>query len=101
MKLLLWICGAMLLLALAPLPIGYYTLLRLVVTITAVLMAVMYYKQEKIIWTLIFGLIALTFNPLIPIYLGNKDIWIPIDILVSFLFISQSFKEPDPKNGLV
>lgn len=97
MKSLLWISGAMLLLALAPLPIGYYTLLRLVVTITAVLMALRYYNQEQMVWTIIFGLIALIFNPIIPVYLGDKNIWIPIDILTGLFFISHSFIKPNPQ----
>lgn len=82
----------MLFAALAPLPIGYYTLLRMLVTLTAVLLAVNYYKNDKIEWTITFGIIALIFNPLIPIYLGDKSVWMAIDLLVGVLFIYQGIK---------
>ena len=35
------------------------------------------------LWT--FGLVALLFNPLIPIYL-TRELWIPIDLLTAVLF---------------
>lgn len=79
----------MLFAALAPLPIGYYTLLRMAVTLTSVLMAFNHYANNKIEWTITFGILALIFNPLIPIYLGEKNIWIPIDLLAGFLFVYQ------------
>ena len=82
----------MLFAALAPLPIGFYTLLRMIVTLTAVLLLVNYYKNNKIEWTITFGIIALIFNPLIPIYLGDKSVWMPIDLLAGILFIYQGFK---------
>ncbi|MGM0934665.1 MAG: DUF6804 family protein [Bacteroidota bacterium] len=59
MKILTWISVLMLFVALAPLPIGYYTLLRMVVTLTAVILAVNYYKNNKIEWTITFGIIGM------------------------------------------
>lgn len=95
MKILVWISAIMLFAALAPLPIGYYTLLRMIVTITAVLLAVNDYKNDKIELTIIFGIIALIFNPLIPIYLTDKSVWMPIDLIVGVLFIYQDLKMKD------
>lgn len=86
MKALLLICSALLFLALADLPIGYYTLLRIVVTIGAVAIIAKDFKNGINFWVLAFGLIAILFNPLIPVYLNNKDIWMPIDIIAAILF---------------
>jgi hypothetical protein len=35
----------------------------------------------------LFGLMAILFNPIIPIYLYDRDIWIPIDIVGAIIFI--------------
>jgi hypothetical protein len=91
MKTLLLICTGLLLLALADLPIGYYTLLRVVVTIGAVAVIVTEFDKGINFWNFLFGLIAIIFNPLIPIYLGDKDAWMPIDIIAAIFFGIKSF----------
>lgn len=91
MKALLLICTGLLLLALADLPIGYYTLVRVVVTIGAVAVIVTEFDKGLNFWNILFGLIAIIFNPLIPIYLGDKDTWIPIDIIAAVFFGIKSF----------
>jgi hypothetical protein len=90
-KTLLLICTGLLFIALADLPIGYYTLLRIVVTIGAVSVIVTEFENGINFWIIVFGIIAIVFNPLIPIYLNNKDIWMPIDILAAILFLIKSF----------
>lgn len=91
MKALLLICSGFLLFALADLPIGYYTFLRWIVFIGAI--AVFSSELQKGInfWAIIFGLIAILFNPLIPVYLNDKDAWMPIDIIAAVLFGIKSF----------
>ena len=91
MRILLLICTGLLLLALVDLPIGYYTLLRVVVTIGAVAVIVTEFDKGLNFWNFLFGLIAIIFNPLIPIYLGDKDAWIPIDIITAVFFGIKSF----------
>jgi hypothetical protein len=82
----------MLFLALGRLPYGYYTLLRFVVCGTAAYGA--YFastEQKKPAWAWIFGIIAVLFNPLIPIHL-TRDIWAVIDVAVALLlFVSLLF----------
>jgi hypothetical protein len=39
---------------------------------------------------ILFGITVLIFNPIIPIYLMNKNIWIPIDLICGILFIHQA-----------
>ena len=80
------IAAAMLLLALAEFPYGYYQLLRLVVCGVSVYMAFMAYGWQKMWAVWLFGFMALLFNPLIPIHL-SREIWQPIDVVCAILFI--------------
>ena len=91
MKYLLLICSGLLFIALADLPIGYYTFLRIVVTIGAAAVVVIEYENGLNFWLMAFVIIAILFNPLIPIYLNEKDTWMLIDIVVAILFLIKSF----------
>lgn len=91
MKTLLLICAALLFIGLIDLPIGYYTLLRIIVTIGSVAVVVSEFENGLNFWVIIFGLIAILFNPLIPVYLNDKSAWMPIDIIGGIIFIIKSF----------
>lgn len=92
MKTLLLICAGLLFIGLIDLPIGYYTLLRIVVTIGSVAVVVTEYEEEGLsFWVITFGLITILFNPLIPIYLNDKSAWMPIDIIGGIIFVIKSF----------
>jgi hypothetical protein len=83
-----WIVPAgMLLVALAPLPYGYYTLLRFVVCVAAAFLAWKHYASAHGIgaWTVGLGLMAILFNPLVPVYL-SRGAWAPIDIGAAIVF---------------
>lgn len=95
MRALLLICAGLLFLAIANLPIGYYTFLRIVVTIGAGLAALHEYENKINFWVLAFGLIAILFNPFIPIYLNEKELWMPIDFVAGVLFTIKSFTYKD------
>jgi hypothetical protein len=91
-KKLLYIPAAVLFIGVFPLPIGYYTLLRLVVTAAAAYIAYDTFQTDKQSgWTWVFGFVAILFNPLIPIYL-NKELWMIIDFATAILFIVYSRK---------
>ena len=81
----------MLILGIADLPIGYYTLLRIVVTIGALLVVITEFENGLNFWVITFGLIAIIFNPIIPIYLNEKSAWMPIDIISGIIFVIKSF----------
>lgn len=87
------ICAAFLLIALAKLPIGYYLFLRIVVTIGAVIIVINEFKNEAVFWVIAFGLIAILFNPIIPVYLNEKSVWMPIDIIAALIFIVRAFSK--------
>lgn len=83
-----WLVPAVaLLIALAPLPYGYYTLMRIVVCGAAAFIAYsVYQRQGKVsVWVLVMGGMVLLFNPLIPIHL-SREIWAPIDVISALLF---------------
>lgn len=93
MKGILLIVAIALLLALAPLPIGYYNFLRILVTISSIFIIARELKTEMTIWFILFGITAIVFNPIIPIYLYQKSLWMPIDIMAALLFLSYSLKK--------
>lgn len=93
MKILLIACACFLLLAITNLPIGYFTFLRIVVTICSVMVVVKDAEKGINLWVIGFGITAIIFNPLVPVYLQDKSIWIPIDIASAVLFFSKAFSK--------
>jgi len=80
------VASVVLLLALLPFPYAYYTLLRIVVTICAGIIAYnLKPHEDRKNWFFIFVGIAILFNPIIPIHLSRK-IWGLIDIIVAVVF---------------
>ena len=78
---LLGITALMSLIAIANLPYGFYTLLRLLVFITGVLYLYFYGGSQKtpIIFTVF--IVTLLWNPIIPVYL-TKEIWTVLNLFV-------------------
>lgn len=75
--------------ALLPISGGFYTLVRIIVTIGAIVAAIQNSSNGINIWSIIFGIIVVLFNPFIPIYLHDKGAWAVIDIIAMILFIIQ------------
>ena len=78
------IVSIMMLIAVLPLPYGYYTFLRWATCGVGVFIAFQAYRWGRIWATWLFGAIAVLFNPFVPIYL-TKEIWQPINILCGLL----------------
>lgn len=91
MKQLLLICAGILFLSIADLPSGFYTFLRIIITIGCIAAISTEFKNGINFWVLSFGLLAILLNPLIPVYLSDKSIWIPIDIAGGILFLIKAF----------
>jgi hypothetical protein len=85
------ICSVFLLVALAPLPSGFYTFLRIVVFIGALVIAFGKHASANSLLRWGFIAIAVLFNPIIPVYLYEKGIWMPIDIIAAIAFAAYSF----------
>lgn len=63
---------------------SFYTLLKIIVTGAAIYYAYYLYSalNQKDFWFWSFIVIAILFNPIIPIYLYDKSIWMVIDVIV-------------------
>lgn len=76
-----------LIIALLPFPYGFYVFLRIVVCITAAILV--YHEQRQryriSFWVIVFGLMAVLFNPIIPVHL-TREIWIPINVASAAVF---------------
>ncbi|WP_339611863.1 DUF6804 family protein [uncultured Planktosalinus sp.] len=99
MKPLLLTCALLLLLALLNMPIGYYTFLRIAVTIGAVIVVVTELRKGIHFWVIAFGFIAVLFNPIIPVYLYDKSLWAPLDIIAAVLFVFKAFVGFSPRSN--
>jgi hypothetical protein len=82
----------MLLVAIGSMPIGYYTVLRIVVTIGAVTIVIQEFDGEISPWIIAFGLIGIIFNPFVTIYLHDREVWAVIDLVAAVLFGYKGFK---------
>lgn len=87
----------LLIVAIPELPYGYYVFLRWVVCASSGFTAFVSSKLEKRFWMILYGLIAILFNPIVPIYL-EKEIWVVIDIIIAIvigisLFTVKRIKE--------
>lgn len=92
MKPLYITCCIILGIALLPISGGFYTLVRIIITIGAIVAVFQNSSNEINIWSIIFGIIAILFNPIVPIYLHDKGGWMLIDIIAIILFIIQIIK---------
>ncbi len=74
---------AILLVALFEMPYGFYTLLRLVVTLVA-LLTIWHAAalSRPPLWVVVLSLVAILFNPVMPVYLP-RETWIFIDLAVA------------------
>jgi len=92
MKQVYLILAAMLLLCLAPMPYGYFMLVRFVMMVACGAMAYRYYIDHKTVAAWIFGALALLFQPIYKIALG-RGLWNVIDVLAAVLFIAMFVME--------
>jgi len=83
------IAAAFLIAALGKWPYGYYLLLRWVTCACAAFTAAATYDGKRAPWTWLFGVVALLFNPIIPVYL-SRQIWQPTDALAALLFLVRA-----------
>lgn len=86
--------AVLLLLCLAPMPYGFYQLVRFVSMVVFGLMAYKYYEQKNIHFAVIFGALALLFQPFFKVVLG-RIIWNIVDIGVAILLIGLFFSKKD------
>lgn len=100
MRMLLLFCAILLFVACLNLPIQYYTLLRIVVTLGALSVLFKEFQKDVNLLGITFVGITVVFNPIIPVYLHEKSHWIPIDFISGLLFLYYSFKNSNSKLGV-
>ncbi|WP_414017891.1 DUF6804 family protein [Chitinophaga sancti] len=89
MRLFTFFTAALLFIATIKLPIGFYTALRILVFICSILLIRSSYQDSLTNWVILFLVIAVLFNPILPVYLYKKSIWIPIDVIAGILFLAK------------
>lgn len=77
--------------ALADNPYGYYQILRWVICGVTGYSAYLAYKKGKNVWAWIFGIIAVLYNPIAPIYL-EREMWSMFDMVVAIIIFVSIFK---------
>ena len=73
-------------------PYGFYTFLRLVISLTSGFIIYLTYKSSNGIneISFIFLIILILYNPVIPVHL-SRDIWMPINFVTSAIYIFSFF----------
>ena len=92
MKHLKLFMAAMLLLCLLQMPYGFYTLLRFVAMVAFAVMAVQYHRAKRDALTVLFGAMALLFQPFAKVALG-RGVWNIVDVAAAVLLIALWTKE--------
>ncbi|WP_345203280.1 DUF6804 family protein [Chryseobacterium ginsengisoli] len=93
MKPFLTFCALCCFIGIFRLPIEYYTFLRILVSIGALLVLYNTLSSKQHYFSIIFLVILILFNPIFPIYLYRKSVWIPIDTITGILFLLINFIE--------
>lgn len=83
---IIYIVTAMLFISVAPLPYGYYTLLRLVVFGIFGYAAYIAYTRNSQSLPWVYGVMVVLFNPIIKIHLP-KEYWVVIDVVAGILLL--------------
>lgn len=84
------IAGSLLIIGIIDLSYGYYVFLRWIVCGTSVFIVFLSYKLEKWFSVVLFGIIGVLFNPVVPVYF-DKETWVVIDLAVSIIFAISFF----------
>lgn len=85
------VLSVLLLLCLAPMPYGYYQLVRFIAAIVFIVLAKLHYNTKEVFLSVVFGALALLFQPFIKIALG-RTIWNIVDVIVAILLIWRWYK---------
>lgn len=92
MKQVYLILAALMLLCLAPMPYGYFQLVRFVAMVVFGVMAYRYYINNKKTAAVVLGVLALLFQPIYKVVLG-RGIWNVIDVVVALFLVALFFVE--------
>lgn len=84
------VLAAALLVCLLPMPYGYYTLVRLAVTVIVGCMAYRYYHRDRKAAAVVAAGVVLLFQPFIPVAM-DKLMWNVVDVVVAGALLLQVY----------
>lgn len=87
----IYIAAAMLFVGAAPLPYGYYMLLRVVASGVFVWAAFVAYERGDKSLPWVYGVIAVLFNPFLKVHLP-KELWAVVDVGAGIFLLATSAK---------
>ena len=96
MKCLKQILIIALVLCLAPMPYGYYILVRYFAMVVFGLMTYQYYQEKKENLMITFGALAVLFQPFLKIPLG-RIVWNIVDVAIAIVLLVMLLKEHESK----
>ena len=82
----------LLLLCLLPMPYGFYTIVRLAMTIISGYLAYDYYTHNKKQLAVTFSIIAVLFQPFIKLAL-DREMWQVVDVVVAILLLILAIRK--------
>jgi hypothetical protein len=88
------VAAGFLMLGLASLPYGYYTLLRLVVSAAALYGVTIAVRRRAEGWAITLAVVFLLFNPIIPVHLAGGE-WALLDVVTAGIFVLAGFRLAD------
>lgn len=92
-KNIFWIAPLVVLgVGLLPMPYGYYFLSRSVVCVCAIYFALQFNRQSETTLVWVFGFFAFLYNPIIPIHLGAKELWVVVNFITAAVFFTSKSK---------
>jgi hypothetical protein len=74
---------------LLPMPYTYYTLSRLVVCVCAIYFALNFFRNKKINLVWLFGAVAVLYNPINQVRLGEQSLWMIANIITAIIFLKN------------
>ncbi len=83
------LAAVVLLLGMAPMPYGYYALLRIVSCITFCWAAVESHKRRHQMLPWVFALAAILFNPIVRVHF-DRGVWVWLNLLAALLLLSTA-----------
>ena len=91
MIMLVAVTTAFMFLGLERMPYGFYSILRVWTSLTAAYGFTRARTSAATVWMWIYAALAVTYNPVLPLKLGNKDVWTAVNVVSLILFWSGAF----------
>ena len=87
------------LISILPFDTGFYTFTRIVICISSVVGVLALRKKDRGAW-IVFALIAILYNPVFPVHLNDKELWMVVNAITACSFI-WLYKEVSDHTSLI